>query len=81
MVYVRIESNRGSLYEASYMPNDATAAPGRIALDSETKERALLAKSPDDAMPNSWFVGHAFAELERMVSQTPVKKSSSVAWW
>ncbi len=81
MVYVRIESINGSIYEASYMPGDITARPGRIMLDSETGDMQLLLKSPDDEAPNSWFVGHAFRELVYMVSQVPVKMEGRAEWW
>lgn len=81
MVYVRIESINDSAYEASYMPESSTARPGRIMFNPETGDRKLLSKSPDDCAPNSWFVGHAFKELEYMVSQVPVKMEGRAEWW
>ena len=81
MVYVRIESIDGSTYEASYMPNSPASRPGRIAFNPETGNRKILSKSPDDTAPSSWYVGHAFKELEYMISQTPIKSEGRAEWW
>lgn len=69
MVYVEITDEIDGFLIAEYRPEIETALPGMIKLNPATGERAVIERSPDDEIPNSWHVSHAFIALGRMASE------------
>ncbi len=81
MVYVEVVNIENGIMTASYAPGRKEAEKGVLVLDPETGERTVVKRSADDDMPASWYIGHAFREMERMASATPPAMSGMTAWY
>lgn len=81
MVYVDIVSIEGDKVTASYAPESRDSERGTIEFDRATGDGSVVEYSPSDGSAFSWYVPHAFSELERMLEEDPPRMSGVSCWY
>lgn len=81
MVWMFRKPDEGTRVVYDYAPEKKDARRGTVAVDRETRERFLIAKSPDEPRSLSCYRGHAWNGIDIMLDDGNLLEETYNAWY
>lgn len=79
MVHLEFVSDDGVVVTYDYMPERKDASRGTVAVNRVTGERILVRKAEENEL--SWYRGHAWRRIEKMLEDGDLRKETCSIWY